>query len=168
MNKIIKKVNELLHSFKINKPPIPITKIAETHNAKISYSPYYGTDNILGMLYQDGKNTIIGINSKLLREQQRFVIAYEIGNLIFGHKDIYITKSINLISPGNSKNKIPGNFAMELLMPFDLLEAELISMAKLKTAIIDDHIIDHLSKKFCVSTAVTKIRLSNSGILIIA
>ena len=91
-----KKAKELLEIQGITDPPVPVETIAEKIGAKLAFEPFEGTDDISGILYRKGRQSIIGINSAHPNTRQRFSIAHEIGHLILHKKNLFVDKVVRL------------------------------------------------------------------------
>jgi len=89
MRKIEREVKKLLDDNGVTMPPVPVDRIAESLGAIISFEPFEGKDDLSGILYRDGKNKIIGINSAHAQNRQRFSIAHEIGHLRLHRKELH-------------------------------------------------------------------------------
>jgi len=173
MRKIEKTVKKLLDDNYVTRPPVPVDQIAESLNAIISFEPFEGKDDISGILYRDGKNTIIGINSAHAQTRQRFSIAHEIGHLMLHDKELFVDKVVrvnfrdNKSSLATDREEIQANtFAAELLMPKSLINAEIDRLIKKWQTFDKDELIGHLFKTFQVSPQAMEYRLINLGILI--
>lgn len=173
MRKIEKMVEKLLGDNYVTRPPVPVDQIAESLNAIISFEPFEGKDDISGILYRDGKNTIIGVNSAHAQTRQQFSIAHEIGHLMLHDKELFVDKVVrvnfrdNKSSLATDREEIQANaFAAELLMPKSLISAEIDRLIKKKQTFEKDELIEHLSKTFQVSPQAMEYRLINLGILI--
>lgn len=173
MRKIEREVKKLLDDNGVTRPPVPVDKIAESLGAIISFEPFEGKDDLSGILYRDGKNKIIGINSAHAQNRQRFSIAHEIGHLKLHSKELFVDKVVrvnfrdNKSSLATDKEEIEANtFAAGLLMPKNFINTEIDSLIKKRQALDKDELIEHLSRAFHVSTQAVEYRLINLGILI--
>ena len=174
MGKIENTVREILEELNITEPPVPVQLIAKKMGAKLMFEPFDGKDDISGMLFRDGENTIIGINSAHANARQRFSIAHEIGHLalhkrnkLFIDKVVKINFRDNKSSMAIDPNEIAANaFAAELLMPRDFVRNEIHNEIERQKNITDkDDFIQKLAKTFNVSTQAMEYRLINLGIL---
>ena len=173
MRKIEREVKKLLDDNGVAMPPVPVDRIAESLGAIISFEPFEGKDDLSGILYRDGKNKIIGINSAHAQNRQRFSIAHEIGHLRLHSKELFVDKVVrvnfrdNKSSLATDKEEIEANtFAAGLLMPKNFINTEIDSLIKKRQALDKDELIEHLSRAFHVSTQAVEYRLINLGILI--
>lgn len=172
MRRIEKKVKKLLDVNYISSPPVPVDQIAESLGAILSFEPFEGKDDLSGLLYRDGKNTIIGINSAHAQTRQRFSIAHEVGHLMLHDKELFVDKVVrinfreNKSSPAINKEEIQANkFAAELLMPKSFINDEIDKLINKKQSFVKEEIVDHLSKAFSVSPLAMEYRLINLGVL---
>ena len=174
MRKIEKTVREILKELNVTEPPVPVELIAKKMGAKLMFEPFDGKDDISGMLFRDGENTIIGINSSHANARQRFSIAHEIGHLalhkgnkLFIDKVVKINFRDNKSSMAIDSNEIAANaFAAELLMPRDFVRDEIHNELERQKSITNkDDLIQKLAKTFDVSTQAMEYRLINLGIL---
>lgn len=173
MRKIEREVKKLLDDNGVTMPPVPVDRIAESLGAIISFEPFEGKDDLSGILYRDGKNKIIGINSAHTQNRQRFSIAHEIGHLRLHSKELFVDKVVrvnfrdNKSSLATDREEIEANtFAAELLMPKNFINTGIDSLIKKRQAFDKDEIIEHLSRAFHVSPQAMEYRLVNLGILI--
>lgn len=150
---------KILASTKITDLPIPIEKIAELLQMKISYAP---SDEYSGMLIRtNGKKgkTLIGINSAESRERQRFTIAHEVGHF-FLHKnlDVSVDYRTSYSAPKPKKEAEADEFAANLLMPLNFLAVDFDIIISNNSFLEVDLI--NLAKKYVVSPEAMRIRLS--------
>lgn len=173
MKKIEVEAKKLLDHNGVTKPPVPVDRIAESLGAIISFEPFEGKDDLSGILYRNGKNKIIGINSAHAQNRQRFSIAHEIGHLRLHSKELFVDKVVrvnfrdNKSSLATDREEIEANtFAAELLMPKNFINTEIDSLIKKRQTLDKDELIEHLSRVFHVSPQAIEYRLINLGILI--
>lgn len=127
---IRKEVTLLLRKNKIKKPPVPVDEIAESMGASVRYSPYEG--ELAGMLVRTKGNVVIGVNSLHHPNRQRFTIAHECGHLLLHKGEVHVDQTFRInkrdevSSLAIDPEEIEANrFAAELLMPFDMIMADL-------------------------------------------
>ncbi len=168
-----RRARDLLQEQKITEPPVPVETIAKNIGAKIVFEPFDGTDDISGILYQDGPYNIIGINSVHHRNRQRFSIAHEIGHLVLHKKKLFIDKAVKIDFRDSTSSKainaeeIAANaFAAELLMSREFVVSEIERILKRKRSMAKDDLIATLSGIFEVSTKAMEYRLNNLGFLV--
>jgi Zn-dependent peptidase ImmA (M78 family) len=163
---------KLLKSARVENPPVRVDKIAEKVKAKLSFEPFEGEDDISGILYRDGKQAVIGINSTHSKVRQRFTIAHEIGHLVLHDGELFVDQSVRVnfrdkrSSLAEDKQEIEANkFAAELLMPKEMIKHEVVKcIAKKKTA-TESQLIAELARVFEVSEQAMEYRLLNLGII---
>lgn len=173
MRRAEREANRIIVEMGINSPPVMIEDIARRHGAKIHYEPFEGDDDISGVLYNDEKNCIIGINSSHSRTRQRFTIAHELGHLLLHNKKFFVDKAVKVSfrdkrsSMAIDNNEIEANqFAAEILMPRAMIEKEISKLISKKNIVRNkDLLIGQLADKFDVSTQSMEFRLNNLGIL---
>jgi Zn-dependent peptidase ImmA (M78 family) len=154
---------DILKKYRIKKPPIPVEKIAETLGARVRYSPYDG--ELAGMLVRGNGQTVIGVNSLHHMNRQRFTIAHECGHLLFHKGEVHIDRAFRVnrrdevSSLAVDPDEIEANrFAAELLMPFDMITADLLERG------IDaenEQELKELARKYQVSVQAITHRITN-------
>jgi Zn-dependent peptidase ImmA (M78 family) len=156
---IRKKVSELLRRTGVQRPPVPVDKIAEMLRLSVRYSP--SADAVSGALIRKGKELIIGVNSYQHPNRQRFTIAHEIAHFVM-HKgwQLHVDEDFCINRDGsNNREEIEANrFAAELLMPVELIEVDVS-----RFHIIDEAVVSVLAGRYKVSTQAMQIRLTNLG-----
>ncbi len=161
---------ELLRQAKVDKPPVPIERLARRLGAEVRYEPLEG--DLSGMLFlEEGGRAIIGVNALHPKSRQRFTIAHELGHLrLHECSGIHVDRKfpIRLRDERSSQavdyEEIEANgFAAELLMPAAMLEADLDGYATDFVDYDDDDLIRHLADKYKVSTQAMAFRLLNLG-----
>ena len=160
MDEIRKKVKDLLKRADVERPPVPIDRIAEMLGLYVRYSP--SSDDVSGALIKQDKEFIVGVNSFHHPNRQRFTIAHEIAHFIL-HKDLQVHVDqdfrINRQDGSNNREEIEANrFAAELLMPVQLIEHDVS-----RFSVIDDVALGWLAGRYKVSTQAMQIRLTNLG-----
>ena len=159
----------LLKDAKIHDNPVPVERIAKQLRARLSFEPFEG--NISGMLYRDGKRTVIGVNSAQANTRQRFTIAHEIGHLrLHRGRPIIVDEVVRVnfrdsrSSQATDTEEIEANqFAAELLMPRDLVQQEVKRRASKRGLTSDDWLVEQLARAFDVSPQAMEYRLANLG-----
>lgn len=154
----------LLRRYDIDAPPIPVEELATNMGVTVKILPYEG--ELSGMIYRKDEKVFIGVNSLHHPNRQRFTIAHEIGHfLLHEGKEFHVDKSfrINLRDNNSSlavdSEEIEANrFAAELLMPFNMLQKDLLN----KTIDMEDeHQIKNLAKIYIVSVQAMTHRITN-------
>lgn len=164
---IRQKVKTLLEKNGIDRPPVPVEKVASWLGAKVRYSAL--DEDMSGMIYIGNDGPIIGVNSRHHRNRQRFTIAHEIGHLEL-HRGtlvnrVHIDRTFPVLmrdassATGTRLMEIQANsYAAELLMPSFLL----LEMLKEKGIDIDDEEpLNRWSRKFGVSRQALEFRIRN-------
>ena len=161
---IRKETAQILLKNRIKEPPVPVDRIAESLGAHVRYSPFEG--ELAGMLVRAKGQVIIGVNSLHHTNRQRFTIAHECGHFLL-HKgeEIHIDRTFRI----NKRNEVSSlavdpdeieanRFAAELLMPFDMI------MADLRERDIDaenEQDIKQLAQRYQVSLQAMTHRITN-------
>jgi len=153
----------VLKKHRIKTAPIPIDKVAELLGARVRYSPFDG--ELAGMLIRGNGHIIIGVNSLDHINRQRFTIAHECGHLLLHKGDVHIDRTFrvnrrdSVSSLAVDPDEIEANrFAAELLMPFDML------LADLRACDLDaehESEIRRLAEKYQVSVQAMTNRIAN-------
>jgi Zn-dependent peptidase ImmA (M78 family) len=159
MDQIRKKISDLLRRAGVQRPPVPVEKIAELLGLDVRYSP--SADDVSGALIRKGKELIIGVNSYHHPNRQRFTIAHEIAHFVM-HKawHLHVDEDFCINRDGsNSREEVEANrFAAELLMPVELIQTDVARFNK-----VDDNAVSWLAGRYRVSTQAMQIRLTNLG-----
>jgi len=125
---------KLLKANRVKAAPVPVTDIATSMGARISYSPFEG--ELAGMLVRDHDQTVIGVNSLHHPNRQRFTIAHECAHLALHEGEVHIDRSFNSNVRVNRRDAVSSmavdakeieanRFAAELLMPYNMVLADL-------------------------------------------
>lgn len=173
MQKTEKMAQQLLDEFGIYQPPVPVEALARQKGVKLSFEPFDGKEDISGLLFRNGNNVIIGINSAHHHNRQRFTIAHELGHLLLHDKEeLFVDKVVKInfrdsvSSAAIDKNEISANaFAAELLMPKKFMLNELHKIIKKNKQLSKEALIEKLSSVFEVSAKAMEYRLINLGVL---
>jgi Zn-dependent peptidase ImmA (M78 family) len=155
-------VAKILKAQRIKAAPIPIDVVAESLGARVKYSPFDG--ELAGMLLRGDRQIVIGVNSFHHENRQRFTIAHECGHLVLHKgKEVHIDKSFRVnkrdevSSQATDPEEIEANrFAAEILMPFDMVMADLHFID-----VEDEEEIKALARKYQVSVQAMTHRVSN-------
>ncbi len=161
-------VEKLLSDAMIYFPHVDVEKIARNLNIQIKLEDL---KDVSGLIYRDGMQVIIGVNSHHGENRQRFTIAHELGHFfLHSQNPLFIDKNTDhsfsiklrnhVSSEAVSLEEIEANaFAAELLMPTHLI-AEAVKHVNTDDL---DEIIEQLAAQFKVSNQAMTIRLSNLG-----
>jgi Zn-dependent peptidase ImmA (M78 family) len=158
-----RKAAGLIQQAGINRPPVPVERLAELAGATLRYEPFDG--QLSGLLYQSSDGSIIGVNSLHAPVRQRFSIAHEIGHLLLHEPQLQIDDHAFVVfrDPESSKASDPheieaNQFAAALLMPESLLAEGLRSLGQDPDV---EEAIRSLSRSFEVSQEAMTIRLTS-------
>lgn len=173
MSRAEKTAKKLLEEKKFCRTPIPVESIAKDLGIRLQFEPIEGKDEISGMLFKDGNRTIIGVNSAHPKTRQRFTIAHEIGHLLLHRGELFLDANISFRDSRSSlatdQEEIEANsFAAELLMPRELLKAEVQKRVIKYGSVSTDLLLEELIVVFDVSKQAMEYRLKNLGILFMA
>lgn len=176
---------ELLKLAGVVEPPVPVERIARLRGAEVRYVPYQG--KMSGLLYQSGKNIIIGVNALDAKTRQRFTIAHEIGHLElhalplenngvlnnglhidrgfpFSEASAFYAERGELSSQGTDAQETQANaFAARLLMPATMLQHDLHGCL---VDWEDDEFIRSLASRYKVSLQAMIIRLTTLRLMV--
>jgi Zn-dependent peptidase ImmA (M78 family) len=158
---------KLLEQLNINRPPVPVERVAQHLGATIRYSPFDG--DISGIIHIKDGIPIIGVNSLHSPNRQRFTVAHECGHLVLHRREItnevHVDKKFPVLrrddvsATGTEKKEIDANqFAAELLMPHAFL---LRALGDDIVDIDDTELVTRLAREFKVSPDAMKIRMTN-------
>lgn len=161
---------DLITTNAVQRPPVPVERIAKHAGARIAYEPFDG--NISGMLYRvaGAADSIIGVNSRHPITRQRFTVAHELGHLLLHRgRDVILDRIVRVnyrdhrSSSATDREEVEANqFAAALLMPEEWLRAEIETRSF--GAIDVDEIVASLAERFKVSVQAMDFRLTNLGI----
>jgi len=112
-------------------------------------------DGVLGACKSKGLNKLIVINPNIRNfSRERFTIAHELGHLRLHHGPLYCKSSdLNILSERHSKEKEANAFAIELLLPRNVL------LEVLKIQDISLKLVKNISDQYKTSLTATAIRL---------
>lgn len=169
MSDIEEKSISILRNFGIERPPIPVRKVAENIGAKVRPSNF--KDEVSGLLTIKEGSPTIGFNERHSVVRQRFTIAHEVGHLVLhrNDSDLFVDKGYSKVffrdnrsSEGEYRRELEANaFAASLLMPVRLIEQEI---SRQEFDLGEGNSLDVLADSFKVSRQAMAYRLANSGI----
>jgi Zn-dependent peptidase ImmA (M78 family) len=157
----------VLRDYGVKAAPVPVDRIIKSKGIALEYAPL--DDEMSGMAYIKDGVAIIGLNALHHPNRQRFSAAHELGHHEL-HAEIleskvHVDKGFQVLlrddvsSRGIDDREIEANaFASELLMPSELIAG---AVGERGLDIEDDEGIEVLAKKFRVSAAAMRYRLSN-------
>ena len=163
--KAIKKAEEVLEKFDINKAPVPIADVVRNLGIRIGYAPSMKYSGIL-IRKSDG-NALLGVNSTESPVRMRFTIAHELGHFFLDDKKEKV--SIDYRNTYGSENikslkeKEVDEFAANILMPKFLLEKDFFEITK-KKVFLEEHLA-LLADIYEVSREAMKVRITILGLI---
>jgi Zn-dependent peptidase ImmA (M78 family) len=155
----------LLSDAQITTVPVDLDRIAQYLGVPIRREFLNG--DISGFLYRKDEQAAIVVNRRQNLPRQRFTIAHEIGHYLLHdkHGEIHVDRAFALkfrrgsMPVGSDPEEIQANaFAAALLMPKDLLKADLLSYER--CGVIDDTTIQTLAERYGVSIQALLIQLN--------
>ena len=158
---------ELLRRCKVDRPPVPVERLARRVGAEVRYEPL--ESDLSGMLFREEGRTIIGVNALHPKSRQRFTIAHELAHLeLHERSGIHVDHKFpihvrdELSSQAVDLEEIEANsFAAELLMPAAMLEDDLAEYA---LDYEDEDLARRLASRYQVSLQAMAFRLTNLGL----
>lgn len=124
---------------------------------------------VSGLLYRDGLQVVIGVNSSHGDRRRRFTIAHEIGHLVLHPGRPLFMDHIRVnyrdatSSTATDLEEIQANrFAAEILMPRDRVVAEVRRLSASPDA--EGSLVEELADSFDVSQQAMEFRLINLGL----
>lgn len=157
----------LLDQHGVKAAPVPVERIAKSLGARVEYAPLDG--ELSGLAHIRDGVPIVGVNALHAPSRQRFTLAHELGHIQLHrseleravHVDRGSLRRDGLAAAGTDPSEIEANtFAAELLMPAGLLLAALDGRS---VDLEDDAAVASLAKRFKVSEAAMRYRLSSLG-----
>lgn len=157
----------LLEEFRVEAAPVPIERIVRSLRVRVDYAPLDG--ELSGLAYIKDGTAIIGINTLHAPNRQRFTLAHELAHIRLHkpelesavHVDRGSLRRDGLSAAGVDATEIEANtFAAELLMPEKFIKAAFEGGS---VDLEDDEAVAALAKRFKVSEAAMRFRLSTLG-----
>jgi Zn-dependent peptidase ImmA (M78 family) len=158
---------KVLQDYGVKAAPVPVDRIIKAKGIALEYAPL--DDDLSGMAYIKDGVAIIGLNALHHPNRQRFSAAHELAHHEL-HADILsqavhvdrgfqVLRRDDVSSLGIDNREIEANaFAAELLMPSEFIAA---AVGERGLDIEDEAGVEALAKKFRVSPAAMRFRLSN-------
>lgn len=168
------KPSELLRKYQVLAPPVPVEEIARGEGAQIARHRFDGWES--GFILRDGRQIIIGVNTRTSRRRQRFTIAHEVGHLVLHEGALIVDHAVRV----NWRDEVSGmatdveeiqanSFAAELLMPRDFVIDSVVKYidgaGSSNRPMSHEDLIARLAREFDVSAEAMGYRLINLGIL---
>jgi Zn-dependent peptidase ImmA (M78 family) len=151
----------LLARSNIVKAPVPILSLLEKSGIDIKFGEL---GDVSGLIARQGRQTIVGINSKQAKTRQRFTMAHEFGHFLL-HQDLRSHSDTDFrvkyrnrkSSEATDVEEVEANFfAASILMPKPFLDD-----MKAFEALGDDDRVNMLAEQFNVSAHAMSLRLVN-------
>jgi Zn-dependent peptidase ImmA (M78 family) len=166
----VREAQAVLEAAGVQRPPVPVESIARQLGARLSYEPFDG--NVSGLLYRDGDQVVIGVNTLHPEVRQRFTVAHELGHWkLHPGKRVFLDHLVRvdlrdgLSAEATDRQEIQANgFAAELLMPRDMIVREVAHHGLARSPIGVDQLVEELAAVFQVSRQAMEYRLVNLGI----
>ena len=167
-------VEQVLVQTNNTKPPIDVRGIARSLNITLREE---NLDDISGLIFREGTQVILGVNSGHAETRKRFTVAHELGhyylhayNPLFVDKVFAVKLRDHISSEAVNIEEIEANaFAAELLMPTKNIQQD---FQKLQPGVLDyeswekmDEIIQKLAQNYQVSKQAMTIRLINLDVV---
>lgn len=150
------------------RPPVDIEAIALHLKAQVVEEKL--DRSVSGLLYRDGDQVVIGVNSAHADRRRRFTIAHEIGHLVLhkGRPLVLDHVRVNFRDANSSTasdlEEIQANaFAAEILMPREQVIAGAKKLLE-DRSVTEAAVIEYLAQGFEVSDQAMEYRLINLGL----
>jgi Zn-dependent peptidase ImmA (M78 family) len=154
----------LLNAARIDKPPVPVERVAKCLNIKVDKSDL-GHD-CSGVLIRQGDRAVIGVNRADHPNRERFTIAHEIGHYVLHERETYVDTGYRVnfrdldSGSGTKSEEVEANrFAAALLMPEAMVKVAFNDLAFDLAGTKDDE-LRKLADLFGVSTQAMAYRLA--------
>jgi Zn-dependent peptidase ImmA (M78 family) len=148
--------------------PVDVTAVAEHVGAQVVEERL--DREVSGLLYRDGDQAIIGVNSLHAERRRRFTIAHEIGHLVLHQGRPLVMDHVRVnyrdatSSTATDTEEIQANaFAAELLMPAANMIQDMWGLMK-ASKMSEAAILSTLADQYDVSEQAMEYRLINLGL----
>ncbi len=157
----------LLIQHSVKAAPVPIERIAKIRGVRVEYAPL--DSELSGLAHIRDGVPIIGVNTLHAPTRQRFTLAHELAHVELHRRELEYAVHVDLGSlrrdalaaEGVDPIEIEANtFAAELLVPTEFLISALEGRS---VDLEDDKAVMALAKRFKVSDAAMRYRLSSLG-----
>lgn len=173
MNKAEKRAREVLSKHHVKSPPVPVEAILTSFGIRILLKPYDAEqdfNDVSGMLYRTGSETIVGINASHSVTRQRFTLAHELGHFLLHKGDLFVDAKVNFRNKrselGIHIEEVEANaFAAALLMPAEMLTLDFYEVLSKDSEQSPVKLVASLAAKYQVSEIAMEFRLKNIGLL---
>lgn len=163
------RAQSLLKESRVDKPPVPIRRIALSLGAQVCLQA--ANDSLSGFLLRDetGDEIVIGVNNRHHRHRQRFSLAHEVGHLLLhSGEPVHVDRVDSIFridrrdeesAKGTDDREKEANlFAAEILMPKDFVERDLRALN-----VVDEDAIKSLARAYDVSVQALTFRMVYLG-----
>ena len=162
-----KAARALLNRHGVKAAPVPIERIVKSCGIRVEYAPL--DSELSGLAHIRDDVPIVGINTLHAPTRRRFTLAHELAHVQLHRHELERAVHVDrgslrrdaLAAAGVDRIEIEANtFAAELLMPTELLRSALKGRS---VDLEDDRAVAALAKRFKVSDAAMRYRLSSLG-----
>lgn len=166
--RIYQLVTDMLKTNKLEKPPVPVQRLARVHGLTVVKDRKADT-TISGFLVRRGSATFIGVNAFHPLVRQRFTIAHELGHFLLhapGPSEVHIDRVFDVkfrnevSAQGIDLDEREANFfAASLLMPEQFIAKDLAEVDQMD--LVNEAYLEKLAGRYQVSTQALVFRLAN-------
>lgn len=166
--RIVEIVRRLLQDHSVDRPPVPIDRIARACGALVERRPFDG--ETCGFLLRQDDAILIGVNSAHHRHRQRFTVAHELGHMLMhrdeigevhvDHRFAFFLRDESSSTGEKPLERAANRFAAEILMPADFLRRDVR-----EADIADEGALKVIARRYGVSVQAMTYRLANLGVI---